>query len=184
VLHDGAADQAIVRMTWPTRDDSDFAEVLALELLERVMRLELLAKIREELGQTYTPSATASHSDTHPGYGTFSIAAPVDAARVDEAREAMLETVRALIAEPVDDDTLLRARRPLMESYDNALKTNPGWMNLADRAQSEPERLERFSRAKELLGALTAEDVRAAAARYLRPEERLEIAVLPRPAAP
>ena len=41
VCHDGAADQAIVRMTWPTRDDSDFGEELELELLERVMRLEL-----------------------------------------------------------------------------------------------------------------------------------------------
>jgi zinc protease len=180
IVHDGAADQAIVRMTWPTRDDSDFGEVLTLELLERVMRLELLEKVREELGQTYTPSASASHSATYPGYGTFTIAAPVDAGKVEAAREAMLETVRALIAEPVDDDTLLRARRPLMESYENALKTNPGWMNLADRAQTEPERIERFARAKERLSALTAADVQAMAARYLKPDERLEIVVLPR----
>jgi zinc protease len=88
--------------------------------------------------------------------------------------------VEALIASPVDDDTLLRARRPLMESYDNALKTNAGWMNLVDRAQSEPERIERFARAKALLETLTAADVQAMAARYLKPEERLEIVVLPR----
>jgi len=183
IVHDGAADQAIVRMTWPTRDDSDFSEVLTLELLARVMRLELLEKVREELGQTYTPSANASHSATYPGYGTFTIAAPVDAGKVEAAREAMLETVRALIAAPVDDDTLLRARRPLMESYENALKTNPGWMNLADRAQSEPERIERFSQARERLAALTAADVQAMAGRYLKPEERLEIVVLPRAVA-
>lgn len=183
IAHDGAADQAIVRMTWPTRDDSDPVEVLTLELLERVMRLELVEKVREELGQTYTPSANASHSRTYPGYGTFTIAAPVDAGKVEAAREAMLETVRALIAAPVDEDTLLRARRPLMESYENALKTNGGWMNLADRAQSEPERIERFNRARERLAALTAADVQAMAARYLKPEERLEIVVLPRAAS-
>jgi zinc protease len=180
VLHDGASDQAIVRMTWPTRDDSDQVEVLKLELLERVMRLELTDKLREELGQTYTPSANASHSSVYAGYGTFTIAAPIDAGKVDAAREAMLETVRALIAEPIDDDTLLRARRPLLESYDNALKTNAGWMNIADRAQSEPERIERFARAKERLTALSAADLQAMAARYLKPEERLEIVVLPR----
>jgi zinc protease len=183
ILHDGAPDQAIVRMTWPTRDDSDFGEVLKLDLLERVMRLELNDKIREELGQTYTPSTNASESRTYPGYGTFTIAAPVDAGQVDAAREAMLETVRALIARPVDEDTLLRARRPLLESYDNALKTNQGWMNLADRAQTEPERIERFAQAKERLSALTAADVQAMAARYLTPEERLEIVVLPRKSA-
>jgi len=91
--------------------------------------------------------------------------------------------VRALVAKPVDEDTLLRARRPLLESYDNALKTNQGWMNLADRAQTEPERIERFAQARERLSALTAADVQAVAARYLTPEERLEIVVLPRTAA-
>jgi zinc protease len=145
-----------------------------------VIRLELLDTIREELGQTYTPSANASHSATYPGYGTFTIAAPVDAGQVEAARAAMLATVRALIAAPVDDDTLLRARRPLLESYDNALKTNAGWMNLVDRAQTEPERIERFAQAKERLSALTAADVQAMAARYLSPEQRLEIVVLPR----
>jgi len=183
IVHDGAADQAIVRITWPTRDDSNFREVLELELLERVILLELNDTLREELGQTYTPSANASHSRTYPDYGTFTVAAPVDAAQVDAARDAMIATVRSLIAAPVDDDTLLRARRPLLESYDNALKTNAGWMNLADRAQSEPERLARFASAKEVLGALTAADVQAMAARYLDPAQALELVVLPRPAA-
>ncbi|HYD25155.1 MAG TPA: insulinase family protein [Croceibacterium sp.] len=183
VRHDGAPDQAIVRLTWPTRDDSDFGEVLRLELLERVVRLALIDKLREELGQTYSPGVNASQSDVYPGYGTFTVAASVDAGQVDAAREAMLETVRKLIAEPVDDDMLLRARRPLLESYDNALKSNAGWMNLADRAQSEPERIARFAAARDTLSALTAEDVRAIAARYLDPAAALAIDVLPRAAA-
>lgn len=180
VHHDGAPDQAIVRFDWPTRDDSDFDEVLRLELLERVIRLELLDTLREELGQTYSPGVNASQSETYPGFGYFTIGAAVDVAQVDAAREAMLQTVRELIARPVDEDTLLRARRPLVESYDNALKTNAGWMNLVDRAQSEPERIERFAQGKDRLSALTPEDIRATAARYLDPDQALEIVVLPR----
>lgn len=182
VFHDGAPDQAIVRMDWPTTDDRDFTEVLKLEVLERVMRLQLLDKVREELGQTYTPSSNASQSAVYPGFGYFTIAAPIDAAQVEAAREAMLETVQGLIAAPVDEDTLLRARRPMVESYENALKTNAGWMNLVDRAQSEPHRLERFTSAIRILGEISPEDVRATAEKYLNPEERLEIVVLPRPA--
>src|SRR5690606_19910915 len=30
IVHEGAADQGIVRFTWPTRDDSDLTEVLQL----------------------------------------------------------------------------------------------------------------------------------------------------------
>ena len=179
VRHQGAADQAIVRMTWPTTDDSDFDEELRLELLERVIRLELIDTLREQLGQTYSPSANATQSEVYPGYGTFTVAAAVDTSQVDATREAMLETVRALIAEPVDEDELLRARAPMLEAYDNALKTNAGWMNLVRRAQREPQRIGRFASGKDRLSALTAEDVRTTAAKYLAPDDRLEIVVLP-----
>lgn len=179
IRHGGAADQAIVRMSWPTRDDSDFDEELQLELLEGVMRLELINKLREELGQTYSPSASATQSEVYPGYGVFTVAAAVDVEQVDAAREAMLETVRALIAEPVEDDKILRARRPMLEAYDNALKTNAGWMNLVERAQRKPERIERFASGKERVSRVTAADLQQMAARYLAPEQRLEIIVLP-----
>ena len=78
-----------------------------------------------------------------------------------------------------DEDLILRARAPFLELYDNALKTNRGWMNLVDRAQSEAERIERFSRGKDQLETLTAEELQQLALRYLDPEERLEVVVLP-----
>jgi len=181
IYHDGAADQALLRMVWPTTDDSDFAASLTLALLERVARIELTDSLREELGQTYSPGVSAAQSRIYPAYGTFSLSAAVDVAQVDAAREAMLETMRTIIDTGVDADTLLRARQPLLEAYDNALKTNGGWMNLVDRAQSEPERIERFTRGKALLQSLTAEQVQAMAARYLGPEQMLEVLALPRP---
>ncbi len=183
VYHDGGANQAIVRMSWPTTDDADFDEELKLELLERVMRLELLETLREKLGQTYSPGVTATQSDVYPNYGVFTITAAVDTGQVEATRKAMLETVARLAAEPVGDDELLRARQPMLEAYDNALKTNSGWMNLVERAQRKPERIGRFMSGKQRLAALTAEDVRAAAAQYLAPDKALEIDALPRPAA-
>jgi zinc protease len=183
IRHDGAPDQAIVRMDWPTRDNSDFGEVLRLELLERVLQVELTDSLREELGQTYSPGVNATQSKTYPGFGYFTLAAQVAASQVEATREAMLDTVRAAIARPVDADVLLRARRPMLEAYDNALKSNAGWMTLVDRAQSDPEDIARFVEGKAALAALTAEDVRAVAARYLNPDERLEIDVLPREGA-
>jgi zinc protease len=147
------------------------------------MRQELLDKLREELGQTYSPGVNATQSDVYPDWGLFTISAAVDTSQVDATRRAMLETVAALRAAPVDADVLLRARQPMLEAYDNALKTNQGWMNLVERAQRKPERIGRFMSGRERLAALTAEDIRAVAAQYLAPEQGLEIDVLPRPAA-
>jgi zinc protease len=178
--HDGPADQAIVRMDWPTTDNSNLGDVLRLELLKRVLQIELTETLREKLGQTYSPGVNASQSDTYAKFGYFTLAAQVAADQVGATREAMLETVRTIIAQPIDDDVLLRARRPVLEAYDNALKTNGGWMALVSRAQSDPDDIDRYLDGKAGFEALTATDVQATAARYLRPDERLEIVVLPR----
>lgn len=183
IYHGGAPNQALVQMVWPARDDSDDTESMRLSLLERVMRLSLTDIVREELGQTYSPSVDADLSRTYPGYGTLDISAQVDVAQVDPTREAMLRAITQLRAGPVDADVLLRARQPLLESLDNLRDTNAGWMSLVDRAQTEPEWIARFQAAADMARAVTAEDLHALALRYLDPAQRLELVVLPQPAA-
>ena len=183
IRHTGPADQALVRMSWPTEDDTNFDDVMKLELLQRVVDVELTDSLREQLGQTYSPGVSAAESRTWHGYGTFNILASVATSQVDAARKAMLDTIAKLTTQPVDADTLLRARQPLLEAYDNALKTNAGWMNLAAQAQSEPDRLDRFLAGKAKAEAITAADLQAIAAKYLAPDKRLEVDVLPKEGA-
>ncbi|MCL6250703.1 insulinase family protein [Altererythrobacter sp. KTW20L] len=179
LAHQGDAGQALLYMTWPTRDGEDMRETLELNLLENVARSLLLDRLREELGQTYSPSANAQQSRVYPGYGTFSVSAAVTPDDVAPAREAMLDVIERLRAEPVDEDTLLRARAPQLESYDNLLKSNSGWMGLVDRAQTQPDRLQRYVEGRAVLAELTPADVQEMAQRYLDPAQRLEVTVLP-----
>jgi zinc protease len=88
-----------------------------------------------------------------------------------------------LRAAPVSDDILHRARQPMIERLQNALKGNGGWMGLVARAQSRPDRIARFEQAKARLLALTPADVQAMAKRYLAPEAGLEVLVLPKDVA-
>ncbi|WP_240310940.1 insulinase family protein [Altererythrobacter sp. ZODW24] len=177
--HTGEADQALLYRIWPTRDDEDLNEVLELELLERVMRLQLTDSLREKLGKAYSPGASSRSSGTYDDYGTFAISAAVDVQEVDATREAIAATVEALRTEPVSQDTLDRARRPVLENYDNALKTNSGWISVTDQAQSNPDRRERYLGQRDLLTAITPEAIRITAERYLAFEDGLELLVLP-----
>ncbi|TRD12639.1 insulinase family protein [Erythrobacter insulae] len=183
IEHEGEADQAVVRMIWPTTDDTDFAESLRLALLARVVRLELTDRLREDLGQAYSPSAGSSTSRIYDDYGTFSIAASVDVDEVNAARKAVLNLIEDLRSDPIDQDVIERARKPILESYANALKGLGGWMSLAARAQSEPDRLKRWFAAPDLLNAITPEDIQAEALQYLDPAAAVEVHVLPGEAA-
>jgi zinc protease len=179
LYHQGEANQALLQMVWPTRDGEDLREALTLDLLGRVLRLELTDSLREQLGQTYSPSADSSTSRVYPGWGTMTLGAAVALDQVDPARAAILDVVTALRSTPVDADVLQRARAPLLETYENLLKTNGGWMGLVDRAQTQPDRLQRYLSGQEVIASLTAEDIHAMAQRYLDPAQRLEIVVLP-----
>lgn len=181
VTHTGQPGQALLRLTWQTRDDADPLEKQALNLLERVVRIELTEALRQQLGKAYSPAASSEPSRTWRGYGTFAVAASVDLADVPAVRSAIADTVAALRDRPVADDLLLRARAPLAELFDNQLKTNAGWLALVTRAQTQPDRIDRQLQASRRLMTLTAADVQAVARRYLTDDRLVEIVVVPEP---
>ncbi len=177
--HTGQKDQALVTLTWPTRDGEDPEADIRLALLQRVTQIELTDDLREKLGKAYSPGVGNSASRTYRGYGTFTLNASVDVGEVGATRAAMAGTVASLCDAPVSDDVLLRARAPLLEAYDNALKTNGGWLTLVDRAQTEPDRIDRFIRGKARVQAVTAKELQALARQYLTPNGAVDVTVLP-----
>ena len=179
VTHAGEADQALLQWTWPTTDDSDQAETLRLGLLARALRNVLTDTLREELGQAYSPSASAGNSRYFHGYGTFSLSASVDLAEVAATRAAVAKVLSDLRAAPLSADLIERARRPLLEEIDDALKDLGGWIGLAARAQSEPDRLARWHAAPDLIRAITPEDLHQTALRWLTTDGAVEVLVEP-----
>lgn len=179
LTHKGESDQALIRMVWPTDDDSDFQTELRLSLLARLVRIELTERLREDLGQAYSPNASSSMSKIYPGYGTFSVTASIEFAEADRARAAIRAMIEDLREKPIDPDLVKRARQPLLEAYDNALNSLGGWLQLADRAQSEAPRLERWFQGPEALRSITPQELGEAARLYLSPDQAVEFLVLP-----
>ncbi|MEM7689370.1 MAG: insulinase family protein [Pseudomonadota bacterium] len=179
IEHDGEADQSILRMVWPARDDSDYDEVVTLQVLGRIMRLELTDRIREELGQAYSPSAGVSLSRIYKDYGTITINVSLEDTQIEAAREAINTLLDDLTSDGITEDLIDRARKPLLERHENALKGLGGYTSLTARAQTEPERIDRFFTYPQVLEAVTVDDLKAAAIKYLQPEDAVTFLVVP-----
>jgi zinc protease len=179
LYHAGPRDQAMLKLIWPTRDGEDPEQLLRLSLLERVVQIELTEVLREKLGKAYSPDASSDPSRVWRGYGTFSLTASVAPEELATVRAALAETVKRLRDQLVSEDELLRARAPLMESFENLLKSNSGWLAYVDRAQSEADRIDRYAKARQRLAAITAAELQELARRYLTDGGGVEIAVLP-----
>ena len=179
IEHDGEADQAILRMIWPARDDSDYDEATKLRLLGRVLRLELTDRIREELGQAYSPSAGISLSRVYPDYGTITINVSLEDTQIEAARAAIDAMLADMVSDGITEDLIERARKPLLERHENALKGLGTYTSLSARAQTDPERIDRFFAYPDILNAATVEDLKAVAVRYLQPEDAVTFLVVP-----
>lgn len=177
--HGGPADQAMVGSVWRTIDDGDFTEVIGIRLLQQVMDLYATETLREKFAATYSPLIDGAQSSDFEDFGQLQVSAVVAPDAVKDVQALIPTMAERLRAAPVDDDTLLRARQPLLEKLRQDQRSNAYWLGVAADAQTQPERLERARQAEAILEGLTGADIMALAKKYIVPERRADIRVLP-----
>lgn len=183
LTHGGAADQALVQVFWPTRDDSDAQATTTLAMLAEVFGLELLEEVREKLGATYSPGASSNASDTFTGFGTMASSIVVSPKDADKVLAAVDTIAKRLRDAPVDQDLLERARRPQLERVALNRRENSWWLGVAGESQLRAERLDRPRTIEARLRAVTPAMLQAAAKQYLIPGKALRVSIMPRTAA-
>ena len=178
LTHDGPQDKAMVESVWPTTDDSNYREVIGVELLKDVLNLMLTDSVREKLGDSYGVSLSSQMSDTFKGFGYLSAAAVVAPDKTDEVQQAIAEAAAQLRDKPVAADLLARARNPELEKADHQLRDNSYWLAALAKAQSNPERLDRVRQKKAILQSITAADIQKLAQKYLQPGKLQKVRII------
>lgn len=172
--------KGLVQLFWEATDSRDVDVARRLSLLGSVLADRLRVKIREEMGDTYSPNAGISLSDTYTHYGHVVASASVAPDKARAVADAMKEAAADLYANGVTEDELIRAKQPALSVIRQSMRTNPYWLgNVLASAQEHPERLE-WSRTR-LAGveAITAAELTELAKQYLRPEKVHEFLSLP-----
>ncbi|WP_293898625.1 insulinase family protein [Phenylobacterium sp.] len=179
VTHDGARDKAMAGLFWPlfvpgaqTRRDE-----YALFLLGSVLEDQLVAQVRERLGKSYSPEAGAYLRDaSDQGYLWAQVeSTPADLAVVEAEARAV---ARRLQAGNISAADLEAARRPILAHMDAEQSGNAWWLETLNAAD-DPAELEEYVHGRSWTAAVTLDDVRRAAADWLKAPP---IAVLVTPA--
>jgi zinc protease len=184
LFHDGRADKAMVQISWPTTDDSNFKDVVGLALLKDVFNLMLMQSIREELGDTYAVSVRSVMSGVFSGFGYLSAAAIVAPDKADEVETAIQHAAAKLRSEPVAPDLLARARNPELSQADLGLRNNGYWLVALTDTQRDPARLDRIRGLRTALQNVTAADIQRLAEKYLQPGTSRKALILSRKYVP
>lgn len=165
---------------WPGPDMWDIARTRRMQLLGRVFSDRLRVKVRETMGETYSPGAGFQASDTYRDYGWIIALVTVDPDRAEQIAEVMDALAADLAKNPLDPEEVDRARLPLLTSLRDTVRSNSYWLNsVLISSQEYPQRVQWARTMQKDIESITVSELEELARQYLRPEERIRVLILP-----
>ena len=178
VTVDSSIDKAIVTYAWLTDDFWDISRNRRLHVLAAVMEDRLLRTIREKLGASYSPAVYSSSSRIYDGYGTIVAQVIVDTESIDLTRKEIAKAAHSLVSQPITEDELNRAVRPIVTSLKDMVRSNDYWLQSVIALSSRhPEQLEWAGSIIPDFSSVSVSDLKTLAKRYLV-NDRLATAVV------
>jgi len=175
-----AIPKAAVFAYWPTADIWDIKRSRRLGLLGDVFADRLRKKVREELGESYSPGAYHVPSDVYKDYGYLVAMVTLKPEQAAKVGEILLEIGNDLATGAIADDEFARARAPRLARLDQLRRDNSYWMSsVLQNAQEHPQRLDW---ARDILPdyeSVTKEELEAFAKEYLGRDRAIIVGVAP-----
>ena len=164
---------------WPTADMLDIQRTRRLILLGQILDDRLRLKIREELGETYSPASYHVASDTFTGYGYMTAMATLKPEQVARVKPMFLEIAKG-ISDGISEDEFKRAREPQMQQLVQMRRDNRYWLTrVLVNCQSQPYRLDWSRSLVDDFSAIKKEDLEVLARQFLGTGKALTIGLMP-----
>ncbi|CAM5773140.1 peptidase M16 [Labrys miyagiensis] len=178
--HTGRLDNAAAVMAVPIGDMlSDLPRAFSADLAGQIFQNRLIDQFRIAEGATYSPQGDVSLSKSIPGYGYAYAYVETTPAKVDRFYALVDKIAADLAANDVSADELARAKEPMIETVKHQQEGNEYWLRNLRGVQTDARRLDLIRQNLTGYEKVTAQDVRAIAATYFKPEKFWRLEVLP-----
>ena len=165
---------------WPTTDMKAIQRSRRLALLGQILDDRLRLKIREELGESYSPAAYHVPSDTFPGYGYMTSIITLKPDSVAKVGPIGAKLGDDLASGPISDDEFDRAKKPQLAQLEQMRRDNRYWsQNVLRCCQEHPERLAWSRSLVDDFASIKKEDLQALAKEYLKADRAVSIGIIP-----
>lgn len=173
--------KAIATIYWPTADMNDIRRTRRLTVLGSILDDRLRIKVREELGDTYSPACYHVGSDTFTGYGYMTTMIECKPELADSLTKLVVEIGDTLSSGEITDDEFDRAIKPMLSQLEQMRRDNRYWSTSVLRcSQEHPERLDWARSFISDFADIKKEDIAALAKQYLGAKRAVTAGVIPK----
>jgi len=167
---------------WPTHDIWDINRSRRLGLLGDVLGDRLRKKVREELGDAYSPVSYHSPSDVYEDYGYLVAMVTLKPDQAGKVADIVLDLGQELASGkvPITDDEFARARAPRISRLEQMRRDNSYWLgSVLESSQESPQRIEWARTILPDYRAATREEVSELGRTYLQKNRAVVAKILP-----
>ncbi|MEO5938067.1 MAG: insulinase family protein [Sphingomonas sp.] len=182
--HSGQDNQAVALIAWPTGGGVEgVAESRKLEVLAQVFSDRLFDRLRTESGASYSPSVSSNWPIGASAGGRVMALGQVPPDKTELFFRLSREIAADLAKNPISDDELKRVKEPMIQYVLRSSTGNGFWLNLLGGASYDPRRVDAARSIIVDYNTMTAAELQAVAAKYLRPDKDWTMEVVPKSVA-
>jgi zinc protease len=167
---------------WPTLDIYEIKKTRRLGMLGAVLDDRLRVKIREELGDAYSPFAHNLPSDTWTDYGYLFASVTIDPDQAESVTQVISQIAEELSeGTAITEDELERAKKPQVTQIEEMRRTNRYWMSsVLESSQEYPERLEWSRTFVDDYKNITVDEINELAKEFLKEDAQVSVVIKPK----
>lgn len=169
-------------VTWKATgtDKDSIGTTRRLSVLGSILSNRMREKIREELGEAYSPYAGFQPSDTYKDLGYLLAVSPGKPEQAERVGKIIIEIADKLAKEGASQDELTRALEPRLSELKKSLRQNSYWLGtVMSQSQEQPYRLDWARKRDADYAAINLSEINALAKKYLGKGNTLRFEITP-----
>lgn len=171
---------AMVVWKGPGLDSENIGTTRRMAILSSILSNRMREKIREELGEAYSPYAGFRSEETYKDIGHLLAVSPGKPEQAEKVGKIILEIGQKLADEGATEDELKRALAPRLGMLKKTLRENSYWLGtVMSQSQEQPYRLTWARERDADYAKITVDEINALAKKYLGTKNAYRFEIIP-----
>ncbi len=171
---------AMVVWKGPGLDKDSIGTTRRMGILKSILSNRMREKIREELGEAYSPYAYVDSNDVYKDLGFMVAVSPGKPDQAEKVSKIIVEIGQKLAAEGATKDELQRALAPRLTMLKKSLRENSYWLDtVMSQSQEQPYRLDWARTREKDYANMTLTEINALAKKHLGNKNAYRFEIVP-----
>ncbi len=171
---------AMVVWKGPGLDGETIGITRRMGVLSSIFSNRMREKIREELGEAYSPYSGFQSEDAYKDLGYLIAVSPGKPEQAERVGKLIVEIGQKLATEGATEDELKRALTPRLSMLEKSLRENSYWLStVMSQSQEQPHRLTWARDREKDYANITLSEINALAKKYLAAKNTYRFEIIP-----